>query len=180
MSSAALASRARLTRRRCSSCAASARSFPASRRSTTCRFDAPRRRSPYAARRERRRQIDADEDPVRRLPRRRRRDSAINGEPVDDPRPARRADARHRRHLPGVHARPPSRHRRRTSSSAASRRAACPASSTAADSTADAKRVLDAIGFDIDPRQPCRTARRRAAADGRDRQGAVARTRASW
>ena len=45
---------------------------------------------------------------------------------------------------------------------------------------ADAKRVLDTIGFDIDPSHHGRQARRRAAADGRDRQGASARTRASW
>ena len=38
--------------------------------------------------------------------------------------------------------------------SAANSRAACPASSTGAASMREAKRVLDGIGFDIDPREP--------------------------
>ena len=124
-------------------------------------------------RRERRRQIDPDEDSVRRLSRRSRR-ILQQGRSGDDSRRGRGAPIRHRRHLPGILARPLSRHRAEHLSRPRVRRAACPASSTGAASYAEAKRVLDAIGFDIDPRDAGAQSRRRPAADGRDRQGAVA------
>ena len=62
-------------------------------------------RRAHAARRERRRQVDADEDPQRRLPQGRGRDPDRRAAGRDR-QPARRARPRHPRHLPGAEPRP--------------------------------------------------------------------------
>ena len=57
--------------------------LPGRRRQRPHRLRPPARRGARAARRERGRQVDADERPLRPLPRRTRARSGINGEPVD-------------------------------------------------------------------------------------------------
>ena len=61
--------------------------------STTCRVDLYRRRGRGAARPQRRRQVDADQDPVGRLSSPTPARSSIDGQPADDPQPARRQGA---------------------------------------------------------------------------------------
>ncbi len=58
------------------------------------------RRGRGPARPQRRGQVDADQDPVRRLQARRTGRSSINGEDGGDPQPARRQELRHRDDLP--------------------------------------------------------------------------------
>ena len=142
-------------------------------------FDLRARRGPRAGRRERRRQVDADEDPRRRAT---PTTTARSGSTARAVRFAGVRDAeagRHRDHPPGAEPGPRARASPTTSSSAASRciagllvdrRGAC---ATAARGAAAAARHRARPG-----RAVGEPARRRAAA-GRDRQGAVAATRAS-
>ena len=64
------------------------------------------RRDPRPARRERRRQVDAAQDPVRRATARTPATISFDGEPVRFATPHDAQRARHRHDLPGVHARP--------------------------------------------------------------------------
>ena len=88
-----------------------------------------------------------------------------------DRQPARRARARHPRHLPGAEPRPaPLGRREHLPRRAADALGA--AWSTGARCTSARRALLRDLGLTLDPRAPVGAPRPRAAADGRDRQGA--------
>ena len=128
-----------------------------------------RRVDPRPGRRERRRQVDAGQDPRRGPPPRRRRPSASSGATSTSARPAESQGRRHRGDLPGAHALPrPLGHREHLHGPAAPRQPA--AASTARRCTPRPQRCSPASASRSTPPDGPRPVHRRPA-DHRDRQG---------
>ena len=154
------------------------KTFPGVKALTNVSLDGLSRRNSCADGRERRRQIDADEDPVRRLPGRSGRRDPHRRPARHHRRSADRTASRHLDHLSGAFARAEPYRWRRTCCSGAS---TSPARwSTAVRWRRPASAVLERLGvhFKRDD-EGQRTVDGRAAAR-RDRPRAASRIRASW